>query len=120
MRKAELRPLNHRIAIFFVAFMACSLTLLCLQSRLSRLLPLDTPNQPILQSIKMAHERSAFSALDDDAGDDEGDKQFDHALGADSDNEVQEPILSPPDELPVLHLNLIAHSGYQRPPPTCL
>jgi hypothetical protein len=119
MRKAELRPRNNRIAIFFVAFMACSLTLLCLQSRLSRLLPLDTPNQPILQSIKMAHERSAFSALDDDAGDDEGNK-FDHALGADSDNEIQAPILSPPDELPVLHLKLIAHSSYRRPPPTYL
>lgn len=101
-----------------MAFMACSLTLLCYQSRLSRLLPLDTT--PLIKSIKMAHERDTLSALDDDAGDDAGNKQFDLAIGAVSDNEVPAPILSPADALPDLHLDLMAYSVYRRPPPTCL
>jgi hypothetical protein len=118
MKTANIRPSNYRIAILFMAFMACSLTLLCYQSRLSRILPLDTTNQPLVKSIKMAHERDTLSALDCATGDDAGNKLFDHALGAFSDNEVLAPIPSPPGAMPDLHLNLIAHSVYRRPPPT--
>jgi hypothetical protein len=116
METAGFRPSNYRLAVFSVAFMACSLTLLCYQSRLSRLLPVDTA--PLIKSIKMAHEHVVSSALVDEAGDDAGNKQFNHAPSIVSDNEVPTPMLSSADALPDLHLNLIAHSVYRRPPPT--
>jgi hypothetical protein len=116
MKTASFRPSNYRIAVFSVAFMACSLTLLCYQSRLSRLLPVDTT--PLIKSIKMAHERIASSALVDEARDDAGNKQYNHTPGFVSDNEVPATILSPADALPDLHLDLIANSVYRRPPPT--
>jgi hypothetical protein len=118
MKMANFRPSNYRIAVLFMAFMACSLALLCYQSRLSRLLPIETTS--LIESIKMAHERDTLSALVGEARDDVENKQFNQALGAVSHNEVQAPILSHADALPHLHLDLIAHSVYRRPPPTCL
>src|SRR5262252_1750693 len=115
MRKAELRPLNHRIAILFVAFMACSLTLLCYQSRISRLLPLDTSSHQLIESIKMDHERATFSVQADGAEN----NQFEHALGAVTGGQVLAPIPPPLGALSDLHLDLIAHTGYRRPPPAC-
>src|SRR5215510_109536 len=122
MRMAGFRPSKHRIAVLYVVFMACSLTLLCYQSRLSHILPLDTPSRPLAQFVKMTHERTMLSvmdALDDDARDDVGSKQFSHAPDAVSGDEAQLSILSPPGVLSDLQLNLIAYSGYRRPPPTC-
>jgi hypothetical protein len=118
---AGFRASKHHIAKLYVVFMACSLTLLCYQSRLSRILPLDTPGRPLAQSVKMTDERtipSVMDALDDDARDDTGSKQFSDAPDAFSDDEARLSILSPPDVLPDLQLELIAYSGYRRPPPT--
>jgi hypothetical protein len=115
METAGFRPSNHRLAVLSVAFMACSLTLLCYQSRLSRVLPVDTT--PLTKSIRMVHERVASSALVDEARDDAGNKQFDRAPGVASDNGAPALILSPADALPDLRLDLIAHSVYRRPPP---
>ncbi len=115
MRKVELRPLNHRIAILFVAFMACSLTLLCYQSRISRLLPLDTSSHQLIESIKMDHERTTSSVQVDDTEN----SQFEHAPGAVTGSQILAPILPPPGSLPNLRLDLIAHSSYRRPPPAC-
>src|SRR5215471_3817547 len=118
MKAAGFRPSNHRIAILFMAFMACCLTLLCYQSRLSHLAPIGTA--PIIKSIRMTHERNTSGALEDEARDDSGNKQFDHAPGAVSDNEIPATILSPASYLPDLHLDLITASVYRRPPPTRL
>lgn len=118
---AGFRPSEHRIAIFYVVFMACSLTLLCYQSRLSRILPPDTPSRSLAQTVKMTREGallSAMDSLDDDARDDTGSKQFSHAPDALSGDEARLSILSPPDVLPDHLLDLIAYSGYRRPPPT--
>ena len=118
---AGFRPSKHRIAILYVVFMACSLTLLCYQSRLSRILPLDTPSRSLAQSVKMTHERAILSvmdALDDDIRDDTASKQFSHAPEAVSGAEARLSILSPPGVLPDLQLDLIAYSSYRRPPPT--
>src|SRR5262249_807889 len=115
MRTAELRPPNHRVAIFLVAFMACSLTLLCYQTRLSRLLPLDTSSNSIIGSIKMAHERNTSSVQVED----KKNNQFEHAPGVVTGSQVQSPMLPPPGALSNLHLDLIAYSGYRRPPPAC-
>src|SRR5262245_18420298 len=121
MRMAGFRPSKHRIAVLYVVFMACSLTLLCYQSRLRRILPLDTPSPSFAQSVKMTHERAIISvmdALDDDARDDTGSKQFSHARDAFSGAEARLSILSPSGVLPDLQLDLIAYSGYRLPPPT--
>ncbi len=61
---------------------------------------------------------SFMDALDDDGRDDAGSKQFNHAPDVVSGAEAQLSILSSPGVLPDLHLDLIAYSGYQRPPPT--
>jgi hypothetical protein len=116
MKPASIRPSNYRIAVLFAAFMACSLTLLCYQSRLSRLLPVDTT--PLIKSIKMTHERITSSALADEARDDAGNKQFNHAPGFVFENDVPALILSPAGVLPDRHLDLMAHSIDRRPPPT--
>ena len=118
MKAAGFRPSNHRIAILFMAFMACCLTLLCYQSRLSHLAPID--KAPIIKSIRMTHERNTSSALEDEAKGDSGNKQFDRAPGAVSGNEIPATILSPASYLPDLHLDLITASVYRRPPPTRL
>src|SRR5215470_955741 len=121
MRMAGFRPSNHRIAILYVVFMACSLALLCYQSRLSRILPLDTPSRSLAQSVKMTREGAMLSvmdALDDDAREDTGSKQLSHAPDAVSDDEARLSILSPPVVLPDHQLDLVAYSGYRRPPPT--
>src|SRR5262249_13187377 len=79
MRMAGFRPSNHRIAILYVVFMACSLTLLCYQSRLSRILPLDTPSRSLAQSVKMTREGALLSvmdALDEDARKARGSKKY--------------------------------------------
>jgi len=109
------------MATLYVVFMACSLTLLCYQSRLCRILPLDTPNRLLAQSVKMTREGAMLSvmdALDDDARDDTGSKQFSHAPDAFSGAEARLSILSPPGVLTDHQLHLIAYSGYRRPPPT--
>ncbi len=118
---AGFKPSKHRIAALYVVFMACSLTLLCYQSRLSRILPLDTPSRSLAQSVKMTREGAmlgVMDALEDDAKDDTGSKQFSHAPDPVSGAEAQLSILSPPGILSDLHLHLIAYSGYRRPPPT--
>jgi hypothetical protein len=121
MRMAGFRPSKHHIAMLYVVFMACSLTLLCYQSRLSRILPLNTPSRPLAESVKMTHERTDLSVMDalgDDTRDDAGGKQFDHSPDAVSGDEAQLSILSRPVVLLDLQLGLIAYSGYRRPPPT--
>jgi hypothetical protein len=118
---AGFRPLKHRIAVLYVVFMACSVTLLCYESRLSRILPLDTPSRPLAQSVKMTREGAILSvmdALDDSAWDDAAGKQFNHAPDAVSGDEAQLSILSQPDVRLDLQLDLIAYPGYRRPPPT--
>ena len=118
---AGFRPSKHRIAALYVVFMACSLTLLCYQSRLSRILPLDTQGRSLAQTVKMTREGAILSvmdALDDDARDDTGSKQFSRTPDAVSDDEARLSILSQPGVLPDLQLDLIAYSGYRRPPPT--
>jgi hypothetical protein len=118
---AGFRPSKHRMAVLYVVFMACSLTLLCYQSRLSRILPLDTSSHSLAQSVKMTHERTilgVMDALDDGARDETGSKQFSQAPDAVSDDEARFSILSPPGVLPDHQLHLIAYSGYRRPPPT--
>src|SRR5262245_1567229 len=115
MRKAVFRPSNHRIAKIFVAFMACSLTLLGYQARISRLLPLDTSNHSLVQSIRMTHERTTDCAQADDTEN----KQSEHALVTSIGSQVRSSILQPPGALTNLHLDLIAHPGYRRPPPSC-
>src|SRR5262249_34336638 len=121
MRMSGFRPSKHRIAILYVVFMACSLTLLCYQSRLCRILPLDTPSRSLAQSVKMTRERaipSVKDALDDDARDDTGSKQFSHSPDSVSGADARLSILSPPGALPDHQLHLIPYPGYRRPPPT--
>jgi len=118
MKTTRFRPSNYRIAILFLPFMVCSLTLLCYESRLSRLLTVDTT--PLIKSIKMAHERIDPNALEDDAKDDAGNKRFYHAPDSVPYNEVPAPILSQTDAPPDLQLDLILHSIHRRPPPICL
>ncbi|HJZ80204.1 MAG TPA: hypothetical protein VKD91_07655, partial [Pyrinomonadaceae bacterium] len=92
-----------------------SLTLLCYQTRLSRILPLDTTGHSLIGSIKMAHERNTSSVQLEDTED----NQFEHAPGVVTGSQVQSPILPPPSALFDLHLDLIAYSSYRRPPPAC-
>jgi hypothetical protein len=118
MNTTRFKPSNYRIAILFLPFMVCSLTLLCYESRLSRVAPVDTT--PLNKSIKMDHERIDPSALEDDAKDDAGNKQFYRAPDSIPYNEVPAPILSQTGAPPDLQLDLILHSIHRRPPPICL
>src|SRR5215475_10039487 len=88
MRKAGLRSPNHRIAILFVAFMACSLTSLCYQTRLSRLLPPDATSHPIIGSIKMTRESATPNAQIDDSEN----NQLENDPGVVTGGQVRSPI----------------------------
>src|SRR5262249_54419698 len=122
MRMAGFRPSKHRIAVLYVVFMACSLPLLCYQSRVSRILPLDTPSRPLAQIVKMTPERTMLSVMDalaDAARDYAGSKQSRLDPDVVSGDEAQLSSPAPPSALADLQLNLTAYSGYRRPPPAC-
>ena len=115
MREAGFRPPNRHIAILFIAFVACSLTLLGYDVKVSRLETPDTSDHLLVKSIRMDHERAASSVQVDGTEN----IQFEHALGVDTSSQVLAPILPPPGAPPNLHLDLIAYSSYRRPPPAC-
>jgi hypothetical protein len=62
----------------------------------------------------MAHERIESTAQVDKTENNQSEPTPVAVIGI----QVLSSTLSPPDALPNLYLDLIAHSGYRRPPPT--
>ena len=115
MREAGFRPPNRHIAILFIAFVACSLTLLGYDVKVSRLETPDTSDHLLVKSIRMDLERAASSVQVDDTEN----IQIEHAPDAVTVGQVPALILPPQGGLPNLQLDLVSNSSYRRPPPAC-